>query len=184
MKKKILIIFLIIVVLLVIIIGMKRCRGVSDSSQMPDIVFLNIVDYTKVRDDVDYAMTFYDKNGVHYTTRDPYVLGLSFQELVEEYRAGNLDDKITYHMTCDVDELLENYQKLCKVSGDWRLELVYPEAIPQVEKRETTWYGLYYDMSGNIKSVVLHKKDAAGDVDTNNKTANEIYDWYIGTFQQ
>lgn len=183
-KKKKRIIIIVIALLIIVRICFMNYRLIINPAQMPDIVFLNIIDYTEVRDDVEYGMTFYDKNGVHYTTRDSDVLGFDFDKLVRDYRAGKLEDKISYHMTCDVDELFENYQKLCTVSGNPLLEIEYPEVSPQVQAVKTTWYGLYYDMFGNVKSVVLHKEDAAGHHYTNNETANEIYEWYMGTFKK
>lgn len=94
----------------------------DDPSQMPDIVFFDIIDYKASAPDGEYesAMTFYDKNGNHYVTDaayGSYICGLKYEELISEYAAGNLDDKITLHTSCDVNELFENSRK----GSRWKL---------------------------------------------------------------
>lgn len=184
MKRRILIGIVIVAALFIAIIGIYNYRLINKAPQVPDIVFLNIVNYTQVSNEKTYAMSFYDKNGVHYITDDPGVLRLDFEKLVQDYRDGKLNDKITYHMTCNVDELNENYKKLCKVSKNNELRIIYPDIYPQIQAVRTTWYGLYYDTDGKIKSILLHEEDQAGHHDTNDEMANEIYNWYIGTFQK
>lgn len=158
---------------------------VSEPSQMPDIVFMDIIDYTETAQEGDnqFAITFYDKNGNHYTSNDAYVCGLKYEELVTEYAAGNLKDKITFHTTCDVDELFENYQKLCEVSENKEFEIIYPEAIPTVQANRISWYGIYYDKDGEMQIQKIQESGAGGRYEANDEQANEIYNWYIGTFQ-
>ncbi len=153
--------------------------------QMPDIVFYNYVDYLETAEEggVQSAMTFYDKNGNHYTSTDPYVCSLYLDKLVKEYAEGTLDDKIEFHTICDVDELYENYEKLCEVSRNKELEIIYPEYGPTVLANRQTWYGAYYDAEGELQSILLHEKNAHGNHEANDERANEIYEWYIGTFQ-
>ena len=161
-------------------------RTIDDPSQMPDIVFFNIINYIESTQDVEYesAMTFYDKNGNHYISDDSYVIGLKYEELISEYAAGELDDKITFHTTCDVDELFENYRKLCEVSKNKEFGILYPEAVPAVMANKEYWYGLYYDKTGALQPVKIHEKGEGGHYESNDDRANEIYDWYIGTFQK
>lgn len=163
-------------------------RTADDPSQMPDIVFFNIIDYKESAPDGEYesAMTFYDKNGNHYVTDaayGSYICGLKYEELISEYAAGNLDNKITLHTSCDVNELFENYRKLCELSKNDDYEILYPEAVPAVEANEEFWYGFCYDESGELRALKIHEKGAGGHYDTNDERANEIYEWYIGTFR-
>ena len=156
---------------------------------MPDIVFMNIVDYTEIAQEgeMQHAITFYDKSGNHYVSDDSYgsyICGLQYEELLGQYAAGELDDKIILHTTCDVDELFENYKKLCEVSQNKEYEILYPEAVPAVESIKIKWYGLYYDKSGELHVLEIHEKQYGMDFEANDERANEIYDWYIGTFQK
>ena len=184
MKHKISIIVLTAVVMLVILIGICNYRLVQESSKIPDIVFVEITNFTELGDGRTYEMTFCDKNGKHYVSKDPFRLGFDFEVLIEDYRNGKLDGQITYDMTCDLDELVENYKKLCKVSRNRNLKINYPESAPAVQSIKTTWYGLYYDAFGNVQYVEIHKYDRAGSLYTNDENANEIYDWYIGAFHE
>lgn len=184
-KKRIWIIIVIIVLLLIIKICSKNYQTTYEPSQMPDIVFFNCIDYSETAEDGDVqsAITFYDKNGNHYTSEDSYVCSLNIDELVKEYAAGNLDDKIKFHTTCDVNELFENYQKLCELSKNEEFEIIYPEYGPDVLANRETWYGVYYDKAGRVQSILIHEKNAHGNHQANDERANEIYRWYIGTFQ-
>lgn len=169
--------------------GSNVVHTINDPSQMPDIVFFNIINYKASAPDGEYesAMTFYDKNGNHYVSDNSYgsyICGLKYEELISEYAAGNLDDKITFHTTCDVNELFENYQKLCELSHNKDYEILYPEAVPAVEANEEFWYGLYYDKAGELHAWKIHERGAGGDYEANDERANEIYNWYIGTFQK
>lgn len=184
MKYRSKVVLTLIVIMITMLNGCSKdtARTIKDPVEMPDIVFLNYIHYYK--GDISTAMTFYDKNGNHYTTSDYSVCCLSFEQLVEEYAAGNLDDKIKFHTTCNVDELFENYQKLCQLSKNQELEIVRPGYGPDVEANREIWYGLYYDKDGNIQSLIIHEEDAHGDHMANDERANEIYEWYIGTFKK
>lgn len=165
--------------------GNSSTLATKASSQMPDIVFLDCTDYSETAEagDIQSAITFYDKNGNHYTSDDPYVCSLYYDELVKEYAAGNLKDKITFHTSCDVSELYENYKKLCEVSTNKDCEIIYPETFPEVLSNRIFWYGFYYDGSGELQVLKIHESGAGGHYETNDERANEIYNWYIGTFQ-
>lgn len=167
--------------------GDKTCaRTINNPSEMPEIVFLNENDYRDVAEDGGKlcAITFYDKFGNHYISEDPYVCGLPYAEMVKEYAAGNLDDKIEYHMSCEVDEIFENYKKLCQLSRSKKLGMDYPEQVPQVETHRGYWYGLYYDKNGEIQTILLHEYGMGTDYYANDERANEIYEWYLSTFKR
>ena len=82
-------------------------------SQMPEIVLLNTITYAEVSaGEPQSAITFYDKEGNHYTSDDEYVCSLTFERLAQEFLNGTIDDKISYHTSCDPEEILDNYNKL------------------------------------------------------------------------
>lgn len=161
-------------------------QKVTNASQMPDIVFLVTIDYVRqaAESQGERQIMFYDKNGTYYSSDDENVCNMDFKELVSEFSAGNLVENIEFHGNCEVEELFENYQKLCKVSEQKDLELRYPTEGPAVEEDVWTWYGLYFDSQGELNALVYHKKDAFGDHMTNSKTANEIYEWYEEAIQE
>ena len=160
-------------------------RTINNPSEMPEIVFLNENDYRDVAEDGGKlcAITFYDKFGNHYISEDPYVCSLPYAELVKEYAAGNLDDKLEYLMSCDVDEIFENYKKLCQLSRSKTLVMDYPEQVTQEESYRRYWYGLYYDKNGEIQKILLHEYGMGTDYYTNDKRADEIYRSYERGFK-
>lgn len=155
-------------------------------SRMPEIVFLDRTDYSEVweGDEIQRAITFYDKNGNHYVSENQYVCSLSVEELVREYAAGNLDDKIEYHTSCDVGELRKNYQKLYRLGKNKKLDIVHPEMMPDVQDINVNWYGIYYNRAGQLEVIHIHERTRDTHCYANDKRANEIYEWYIGTFQK
>lgn len=161
---------------------------INDPLRMPDIVFMNINDSTEIAQEgeMQYAITFYDKNGNHYVSDDSYdsyICNLQYEELVSQYATGELDDKIILHTSCDVNELFENYQKLYEISQNEEYEILYPEAVPAVESIKIKWYGLYYDKNEELHMLENHERRYGKDFEANDERANEIYNWYIGTFQ-
>lgn len=184
----------IFIIMLVVIVFLTGCglwgdktgaRTIKVPSEMPEIVFVKITDYSEIadEDEVQWAITFYDKKGNHCTSEDPYVCGLSYAELVEEYAAGNLDDKIEYHMSCDTNEIFENYKKLCQLSESKTLGMDYPEQVTQEETYRRYWYGLYYDKNGEIQTILLHEYGMGTDYYANDKRADEIYRSYERSFK-
>ena len=87
------------------------------------------------------AITFYDKEGNHYTSDDEYVCSLTFEQLSQEFVNGTIDDKISYHTGCNPEELLDNYNKLCSLSRD-EFEIIHPDCALDVKANEEYWYGL------------------------------------------
>ncbi len=155
------------------------------SDEMPDIVFMNIITYSEYsKTEKDSAITFYDKNGNHYTSDDQTVCSLSFEDLQKKYADGELKDKIKLHSSCDVNELNENFQKLLELSNNKKLEIIYPEVFPDVEADRFAWYGFYYDDKDKLQYLILHKREYTIDLNANDEKANEIYQWYISTFKK
>lgn len=165
--------------------GLNVGREAEEASQLPEIVFMNTIRYVEAysSEGPKSAMTFYDKNGNHYVSTDEYVCSLLFEQLVREYAEGKLSDKISFHTSCDVEELLENYNKLCQLVGDG-FEIVHPEMGPDVLANHEIWYGLYYDQEGNIQFVEIHERNEHGDHYADDERVNEIYEWYLSTFKK
>lgn len=155
----------------------------EDVFNLPDIVFINTITYeqTSEEEEPKVALTFYDKSGNHYVSTDEYVCSLNFEQLIQEYAKGDISDKISFHTSCDRNELIENYNKLCKLNRDG-FEIVHPEFGPEVLANYEVWYGLCYNQSGNVQSVILHERNEHGEHYADNDQVNEIYEWYIGTF--
>lgn len=166
-------------------VGLNEGREAEDASQMPDIVFMNTIRFeeTYSGEEPKSTITFYDKNGNHYVSTDEYVCSLLFEQLICEYAEGKLSDKISFHTSCDTAELLENYNKLCKLSRDG-FEIVHPEMGPDVLANHEVWYGFYYDQEGNIRFLRIHERNEHGDHYADDERANEIYEWYLGTFKK
>ena len=177
-----------VIILVCLMLCMVGCGNGEEKeySHMPEIVFLNIISYADVSDGgPQSAITFYDKEGNHYTSDDAYVCSLPFEQLLQEFENGTIADKICYHTSCDPEELLDNYNKLCSLSQD-EFEIIHPDLTLDVEANEEYWYGLYYDQDGNLQYLILHERDAnqGGDLYADDSRANEIYEWYLSTFQK
>jgi len=175
----------IIIILVCILTGMSGCGNKEEFSGLPDIVFVYDITYHDRYDDEapKFTMGFYDKNGNYYTSTDEYVCTLRFEQLVQEYAEGKLSDKINLQTICNTEGLLENYNKLRKLNKD-RFGIVYPETVYDVITNTESWYGLYYDKDGNLQSLLLHQRDVLGEYYASDKRANEIYEWYLGTFEE
>lgn len=182
------------IILICIMMGIMGCGNfksnsteeekVGASACVPDIVFMNTIKFlTHDTENPDSALTFYDREGNHYVSSDQYVCSLSIEQLIKEYSEGKISDKISYHMSCDKDELIENYQKLSKINKD-DYKIIYPEVGPDLIANEEKWYGIYYDKDGNIQVLTIHEKDAHGNSFADDDRINEIYEWYIGTFKK
>lgn len=158
------------------------------SAEMPDIVFTVRYVYNRYGNDFDesseqgrYLLTFIDKNGNYYFSDYSEICFLSNEELIEALKSG--DERITkLSITCDADELRENYNKLIAVSK--KCELVYPEALPDVEADSATWYGLYYGEDGKLMNIPFHANERMTGIETNNDRANEVYEWYTGAAKE
>lgn len=159
----------------------KQGDGGEASLNMPEIVFMNTIDYNNGKG--VSALTFYDRNGNHYISADEAVCRMSYRELVNEYAAGKLESKIELHTSCDVNELYANYKKLCEAVADGEYAIEDPEVLPDVEANICNWYGFYYDKDGELKRLCIHKEERLTHLYSENEQVNEIYEWYIGSFK-
>lgn len=161
-------------------------RTIKDSSEMPEIVFVYEIchyDICYSRDDVLCDISFCDKNGNFYIAKHTELNGLSTEEFIKEYMAGNMNNQIEFCMTVDSNEVFKNYKKLCKASKNKQFEIVYPGYGPEYIEAEERWYGIYYDREGNVQTLTYHKADAHGSHYSNDECANEIYEWYEASYK-
>lgn len=173
--------FCICLLMLFVITGCGRLTdNTSDESvNMPDIVFLERV-YNA--DDGFINIVFTDVNGNCYSSVDKEVCSLYFVELIEKYKSGSLDGKITKTGSRSPEELRDNYKKLCETVSQHECDIVYPEMLPDVETESYSWYGLYYDENNELKSQIIHANERMTSLESDNNTINEIYQWYIDNY--
>lgn len=179
-KHKKLILFIGIIMLIIISWIFVPARFAWRPSQMPDIVFVKITDYSEVAKENEalYKIAFYDKNGNYYTSENEYVCSLPFDELIKEYKAGNLNNRITFHTTCDVKQLLKLHRKLCRLSSNRMLKMITPEYSLDVCAVENEWYGIYYDKFNHVQGLLYHQTNDGVDLETNSKRADRIFYLY------
>lgn len=161
--------------------GICFCSVTEAPAEIPEIVFLRTYDPNDGGG--IYSRDFYDKNGDHYISTDPYVCGLAVRELLMEYGAGELDDKITLHTSCDKEELTENYVKMYRAAKGGNCGLAYPDAVPAVEAEKSFLYRIYFDESGEVRTLPIHAEEYLTQIYSADKRLNEVYDWFIGTFR-
>lgn len=152
---------------------------ISEDEQlnMPDIVF---VERAFSFDNEFMYISFTDCNGNYYVSSDKELGKLDFAELVDKYKSGGLDGKITMTGYYDTDRLQENYKKLCNAVRQGNCDIVYPDMLPEVESEYYNWYGLYYDENNEIKPQIIHVNKYMTNFYSANDTINEIYKWYNG----
>ena len=160
---------------------LTSCSKKGEKTILPNIVFFNVIDY--YGEETEQAITFYDNKGNHYASSDAYVCSLELQQLLTEFAEGKLNGKIEYHTSCNIEELMDNYQKLCSL-GKAGCHIEYPDYSLDIEADRITWYGIYYDQNGELEVVLLHERNAEGDHFADDERANEIYRWYLSTFSQ
>ena len=76
----------VIMAVIMVLSGLCSCSVEEVPAEIPEIVFLRTYDPNV--DGGIYSCDFYDKNGDHYITTDPYVCGLTVSDLIAEYAAG------------------------------------------------------------------------------------------------
>lgn len=170
--------FFIILLTLVMLVGCGQLpNDVSEDEQLnvPDIVFMERV-YNDNNGFISIAFT--DSNSNYYSSVDKEVCNLSFAELVDRYRSGGLDGRITQKGYYNTDGLRDNYEKLCNAVHQDDCDIVYPEMLPDVETESYSWYGLYYDENNELKSQIIHVNECMTSLYSANDTINEIYKWY------
>lgn len=110
-------------------------KKIKEPGQMPEVVFWSFADFSDVAEEGELQgrWTFCDKNGNFYISEDKEVCSWNIVDVMEQYTAGNLTDKIELRATCDAAEVFENYQKLCKISKNKDYKIVRPDSGPAVQ---------------------------------------------------
>lgn len=153
---------------------------VKDLDQMPEIIFTCYTDNSELSEygELPDEMTFLDRNGNMYFTDDPWVCGMGYQKRLEEFAAGNLDDRIRLVGSCDTDELLDKCKLLAKAAANREYEIVLPEIGINALTERVTWNGFYYGRDGEICDIILHEGYREDSHFANDDRATEIYVWY------
>lgn len=142
-------------------------------SDMPDIVFI----CCNVHESGNKQITFFDNNGAYYSCDDDAICSLPINELTEYFESGDAGF-VKHNQTCDKAELQSCHEIICATADDADYALKYPEALPAVETRSVTWYGVYYDSVGEICLFPIHKEDRLTDIYSNSEQINQVYEWY------
>ena len=150
--------------------------------QMPEIVFWSSTDFTDVADkyELQGVWTFCDRNGNFYKLEEWGEESWAIWDIEEQFASGELSKKMKLYATCEVEELFENYKKLCEISKNKDYEVKRPDFGPAVESAKGGWWGGYYDKDGNLQGVELYAYDAHGQHNANDARATEIVDWISG----
>ncbi len=182
MKKIILILGIAVSILIIVTVILNNRVRKED---MPDIVFMRVIGYGDFprEEGVKEEYYFYDRDGNYYYSKDKYLYPLSYEEIVNEYIAGNLNDKIELKSSCNTDELLSNYKKILSLRNK-KVEIVYPRTLPCVESADHTWYAIYYDKNNNLKTLEIHSMIRLTSLSTDNDVANEVYQWWEDSLKE
>lgn len=148
-------------------------------SEIPEIVFIKVVDYSQVRDTeplVEYV--FYDKSGDVFFTDDSGIANMTYVQILEKYQDGSISGKLTKVKTIEDQEgLQECINDLQSVLNNDEYQIVHPEFGPDVLWQTTWWQGLYYDNNHELKSITLQMNDNYGDHIANDSRAGEIVEF-------
>ncbi len=157
----------------------SSCKKEVEVLDMPEIVFIETIDLSDVEEDETkvYRLRFCDKEGHFYKSDDYEVCTISYDDLVKEYLAGNLDAKITLYKTCYKKEVLDNYKKVFELSKDDDFSLDFPKQMPSVQamKKELIAYYLNADDISELK-IMEYKRDTIAT--PNDERADEISQWF------
>ncbi len=169
---------ILLVISFIFLINLSGCYAKEEAtevSKLPEIVFMDVTVHLTRDGSQTYA--FLDKNGNYFVSKEPYLSTLTFQEIQVEYAAGNLEDKIEYRFSCDVEEL-QSYHNALRKLDKVQFSLYEPEIGPDVVEDVCCWYGFYYDKNQELKYINLHREDEDGHHDADNEEVNIIYRWY------
>lgn len=183
-----------IISLLICVLCILTGCASTDTGELPTIVFLVRTDISDTLSEMDpeeieqqniavRSLGFYDKNGNYYISSDPELNALDNKTLTDEYEAGNLTEQLQLYKSCDADILAEQYEKLRNICLNEQFEIVYPDALLDVQAESSTWYGFYFDENGDLQYWAIHGEERMTDLSTDNDTINGIYDRIIGSFR-
>lgn len=148
------------------------------SENIPDIVFL----YSSHYNNESFTTYVFDKNGNIYHSSKEEAYYLNYKELLELYAAGKLEDRLSLAGTVPPSEIEENVQTFLQIMHDGGVELTSEESLSDIIVLQEKWYGLYYDIDGNVNITLLYKKDD-GKHEANDSRVDEIVDWMNKTIK-
>ncbi|MBQ7774624.1 MAG: hypothetical protein IJ379_01795 [Lachnospiraceae bacterium] len=149
------------------------CNIDAQEQEMPDIVF----SYEVIFDDEDmYEIWFIDKQGNIYFSAEGDIVVCEFQERVQKYANGELNDKILHVGTVEVSELKKYYKLLQKVGNNEGFQLVFDGVGRNVEMPLLLWYGTYYNLDGEMENCLLYRDGSEARV-PNDSNASDIVEW-------
>ena len=91
--------------------------GFNYDFQMPTIVFINRIDYSRVYDrENESVMTFFDNCGNYYVTYNQDVVFMPIDELIANYEDGSITDDIELVLKSDADELEKIYHEFFQLT--------------------------------------------------------------------
>lgn len=155
-------------------------------AQIPDIVFQCVMytyryDEQKTKQYYVCEITFIDRYGKCYYSDDPSVCNGfdgNNEDFINAYKAGELDGKITLCNSCSGNEVRKRYRKIYKQARKGTIQIIpYGGLTMEMSYPHLVWYGLYFDESGEMQSVILHEKRPGYGELTNDKQANQTYGW-------
>ena len=169
-----------------VMIFLSACAVESDINveEIPEILFVSVTsvpDYERVAS--GNSIAFYDSEGNYYYSDDDEVCSLTMTQLCEQFGKGALDDKITLSGACDREGLQKNYgmiPSLVRAHAD----IVYPNELPAVESESKSFYGLYYGGDGEVGYILLHRYERMTHIYSDDKRADEIYEWYCSSLKK
>lgn len=149
-------------------------------SRIPDIVFV-CTNYDEVRREV-CEITFMDKYGKCYYSDDPYVCNIYKRDLINAYKAGEIEDKIQFRGSCSRNAVIKRYRKIYrtfKKKGIRIFDAALGRLWPNVLTNQYDWLWLYFDESGEVQVSSFHtRKFGHTYYTTFNVQVNRIYEWY------
>lgn len=154
-------------------------NSLYDPSRIPDIVFV-CKNYDEVRKEV-CEITFIDKYGECYYSDDPYVCSNYLEDLINAYKAGEIEDKIQLRGSCSRNAVIKRYRKMYKMFKKKKIRIIAPNPgrlYPCVLTNQWNWYCLYFNEFEEVQCYVFHTKKFGDTIySTDNKQANRIYEW-------
>ena len=147
--------------------------------EMPPIVF-EATSHTPEDEQNQVFRSFFDRNGVYYAAWDADMCTMRLDDLIEAYENGELDEYKT-EKSCDPAELFEMHKLLIALTREPDFALEYPDALPAVEAKSTTWYGIYYDADGNYAELRFHAHQQMTPIYGNDDRARTITTWWAQT---
>ncbi len=171
---------IIIVTFLCIVISVF-CVGCGKEDSMSEIVFMYKSDYGR-EDYDDYRLCLMDYQGnVYYTDNKENSFG-SMENIIENYKLGELQKKMILYATRDEAIVQENYNRIHDIVIQEDYELYHDGVATTAICPEVSWSFVYYDKTGEIQIVDLYREGEV-DYEPYNDTVVEVVEWMNKTMR-